>query len=166
MSDSVWNWSPSDPTAGELSPDEKRRLVRKLAERVGAAVSAKVQEALAAGRPLSEEAEKVASSTEIQNALRTENEARLRAGLSTFSDEAHMGVHDAVMAHVYGLGEVEDTDLLPLRDAPGHVGAEVVGEVVGEGRQLREHVPSAPDGPAPRKPGLPGSGSQPVGQPV
>ena len=45
------------------------------------AVSAKVQDALAAGRPMSEDAEKVASSTEIQKALRAENEARLRAGL-------------------------------------------------------------------------------------
>jgi pilus assembly protein CpaF len=108
VSQVAWDWLPDDPTAGELTPDEKRSLVRRLADTVGSSVSAKVQDALDAGRAMSDEAEKVASSTEIQRAIRAENEVRLRAGLETFSDAAHQGIHDAVMAYVYGLGELDE----------------------------------------------------------
>ena len=50
----------------------------------------------------------MASSTEIQQALRSENEARLRGGLEPLSERAHQALHDSVMAHVYGLGELEE----------------------------------------------------------
>ena len=46
-----------------------------------------VQAALEAGAPMSADAEKVASSTEIQRALRAENERRLRAGSGPVSDD-------------------------------------------------------------------------------
>jgi len=101
-------WEPTDPTFGELSTPERRDLVRRIADQVGARVSAQVQEALEGGRPMSDDAEKVASSTQIQQALRSENEARLRRGSEPLSDRAHRGLLDAVMAHVYGLGELEE----------------------------------------------------------
>jgi Flp pilus assembly CpaF family ATPase len=101
-------FEPVDPTGGELSPEERRGLVRRIADVVGSKVSAKVQAALEAGRALSEAAEKVASSTEIQQALRVENESRLRAGLIPFTESTHVALHDAVLAHIYGLGELEE----------------------------------------------------------
>src|SRR4051794_2136895 len=101
-------WTPDDPAMGELSPDDRRRLVRQIADRVGTEVASLVQAGVSVGRPLSDDAEKVASSTEIQRALRSENEMRLRSGLDPLSDGAHQSLHDAVMAHVYGLGELED----------------------------------------------------------
>jgi len=101
-------WEPTDPTFGELSAEERRQLVRRIADQVGTRVSAMVQEALESGRSMSDDAEKVASSTQIQQALRSENEARLRRGLEPLSDRAHRGLLDAVMAHVYGLGELEE----------------------------------------------------------
>jgi len=132
VSEAAWDWTPDDPTVGELTADEKRALVRRLADSVGSAVSAKVEDAMASGRPMSDEAEKVSSSTEIQRALRAENEARLRAGLETFSGAAHQGIHDAVMAHVYGLGELEElwnNDQVEQINANGpyHVFATFVG---------------------------------------
>ncbi|MDQ3544660.1 MAG: Flp pilus assembly complex ATPase component TadA [Actinomycetota bacterium] len=99
--------SVDDATSGELSPRERRGLVRRIADQVGSTVSSKVQAASDAGRPMSTEAEKVASSTEIQQAMRAENEARLRAGLEPFTFGAHEALVDQVMAHVYGLGELE-----------------------------------------------------------
>src|SRR6266540_295277 len=104
----AWEWSPDDPTAGEVTAEERRRMIRTIADRVGSKVAALVQEGVAVGRPLSEDAEKVASSTEIQRTLRSENESRLRAGFEPFSDGARQALHDGVMAHVYGLGELEE----------------------------------------------------------
>jgi pilus assembly protein CpaF len=57
---------------------------------------------------MGETAEKVASSTEIQHALRTENEARLRHGLAPLTESTHVALHDMVLAHIYGLGELEE----------------------------------------------------------
>jgi pilus assembly protein CpaF len=107
MSDG-YGFEPVDPTGGELTPEARRTLVRRIADQVGSRVSAKVQAALEAGAPMAEAAEKVASSTEIQHALRTENEARLRQGLAPLTESTHVALHDMVLAHIYGLGELEE----------------------------------------------------------
>ena len=59
------------------------------------------------GAKLSPDAEKVASVTEIHRELAGFNEARVRGGLAPLSDHTHQAVLDAVMAHVYGLGELD-----------------------------------------------------------
>ena len=102
------NWEPLDPTFGELSLEARRLLVRSVADQVGRSVAARVQAAAESGAPMSEMQEKVSSSTEIQRALRAENERRLRAGLDPFADETHQALHDMVLAHIYGLGELEE----------------------------------------------------------
>ena len=101
-------YEPIDRTGGELPVDEQRTLVRRIADVVGRQVSARVEAAAEAGTPMTADAEKVASSTEIQQALRSENERRLRSGLDPLSDTALAGLHDMVLAHVYGLGELDD----------------------------------------------------------
>ena len=101
-------YEPIDPTDGELSPTQRRTLVRSIADQVGTSVSARVQAALDAGTPMSETAEKVSSSTDIQQALRTENERRIRAGSEPLKERTHDALHDMVLAHIYGLGELEE----------------------------------------------------------
>lgn len=101
-------YEPVDHTNGELPVIEQRAMVRRIADAVGRRVAARVEAAVEAGTPLSDDAEKVASSTEIQRELRAENERRLRAGGEPLSDTALAGLHDMVLAHVYGLGELED----------------------------------------------------------
>jgi pilus assembly protein CpaF len=98
---------PIDPTLGELPVDQLRGLVRAVADTVGKRVSRKVQESIEAGSRMSADAEKVASVTEIHRELAGFNEARLRSGLPPLSDHSHQAVLDAVMAHVYGLGELD-----------------------------------------------------------
>lgn len=97
-----------DHTYGEVPVFEQRALVRKVAEIVGRRVSTRVELALDAGAPLSSDAEMVASSTEIHEQLRLENAQRVRFGLEPLSDAAMSGLHDMVLAHVHGLGELED----------------------------------------------------------
>lgn len=133
------SWTPLDPTLGELDVEERRLLVRRLADEVGAQVSRQVQDALAEGTEWSSDAEKVASSTHIQRVLRHENEARLRRGLEPLSSYAHRAIHDSVMAHVYGLGELEELwhhDDVENIDANGPF--EVFVTFVG-GRKVRWH---------------------------
>lgn len=101
------SWEPVDPTGGELAPAERRTLVRRLADAVGMRMSARVQEAVEAGVPMRDAAERVASSTQIHQALEAENGRRLREGRDPFSPETHQALHDAVLAHIYGLGELE-----------------------------------------------------------
>lgn len=98
---------PIDPTFGEVPVDQLRTLVRTIADSVGTRVARKVQEASAAGRRMTPEAEKVASVTEIHRELTGFNEARVRHALSPLSEHAHQAVLDSVMAHVYGLGELD-----------------------------------------------------------
>ena len=81
--------------------------MRSVADTVGKRVSRKVQESLSAGSRMSPAAEKVASVTEIHRELAGYNEARVRGGLTPLSDHTHQAVLDAVMAHVYGLGELD-----------------------------------------------------------
>ena len=101
-------YEPVDRTLGELPVDEQRTLVRRIADVVGRQVAARVEAAAEAGTPMTADAEKVASSTEIQQALRAENERRLRVGSGSVEDTALAGLHDMVLAHVYGLGELEE----------------------------------------------------------
>ena len=54
------------------------------------------------------EAEKVGSATEIQRQLVAYNEGRVRRGLTPLSAATHEALVDAVMAHVYGLGELDE----------------------------------------------------------
>lgn len=99
---------PVDPLFGELPREQRRALVRQLADQVGRVVAGRVQSAAEAGSPMSEAEEKVSSATEIQRALRIENERRLRAGWEPLSDAAQETLRDMVLAHVYGLGELEE----------------------------------------------------------
>ncbi len=98
---------PDDPTLGELSVKERRELVRRVADRVGTEISDRVQHAAESGASMSGDAERVAAASEVQRALASENEQRLRRGLRPFSDFAHQALFDAVMAHAYGLGELD-----------------------------------------------------------
>lgn len=98
---------PIDPTLGEIPIEQLRVLVRNIADAAGQRVARKVQEAQAAGQPLSAEAEKVASVTEIHVELARFNESRLRGGLSPLSDFSHQAALESVMAHIYGLGEID-----------------------------------------------------------
>jgi pilus assembly protein CpaF len=98
---------PLDPTLGELPVEQLRALVRAIADTVGKRVSRKVQDSLDAGTRMTAEAEKVASVTEVHRELAGFNEARVRGGLPPLSDTSHQAVLDAVMAHVYGLGELD-----------------------------------------------------------
>lgn len=101
-------YHPVDPLYGELPREQRRLLVRQLADQVGRVVAARVQAAMESGSPMSEADEKVSSATEIQRALRVENEVRLRAGWEPLSDGAQETLRDMVLAHVYGLGELEE----------------------------------------------------------
>jgi Flp pilus assembly CpaF family ATPase len=98
---------PDDSADTELSPSERRALVRRIADLVGTEISARVQDASESGRPLSTESERVAAASEIQRALANENERRLRDGLLRLSDTLHQSLFDGVMAHAYGLGELD-----------------------------------------------------------
>jgi pilus assembly protein CpaF len=106
-------YEPQDPTYGELSVDERRALVRRIADQVGTRVSARVQAALEAGAPMSEAAEMVSASTEIQQALRVENERRVRGGMDPLTERTHMALVDMVMAHSYELAELQELWLNP-----------------------------------------------------
>jgi pilus assembly protein CpaF len=98
---------PIDPTLGEIPLEQLRVLVRATADTVGKRVARKVQDALALGTQLTPDAEKVASVTEIHVELARFNETRMRAGNPPLSDFAHQAAVDAVMAHIYGLGEID-----------------------------------------------------------
>ena len=59
------------------------------------------------------------------------NEARMHAGLPPLSDHTHQAVLDAVMAHVYGLGELDalwgkDVENIDV-NGPGKVFVTLVG---------------------------------------
>jgi len=99
--------SAVDPTLGEVPEEERRRLVRHIADAVGKRVARKAQEAAAAGVPMSEEAERVSSVTEIHAELASYNESRVRTGGSPLSGFAQEAMVDVVLAHVYGLGELD-----------------------------------------------------------
>jgi Flp pilus assembly CpaF family ATPase len=98
---------PLDPTFGELPVDQLRALVRAIADTVGTRVARKVQDSVAVGTRMTSESEKVASVTEVHRELAVFNESRVRGGFPPLSDHAHQAVLDAVMAHVYGLGELD-----------------------------------------------------------
>ena len=118
----VWR-TPLDPTLGEVDEVARRRAVREIADTVGKRVARKVQDATAAGAPLSGDAEKVAAVTEIHRELAGFNESRVRVGRPPLSEIAHQAMVDAVMAHVYGLGELDElwsTDDVENIDVNGH----------------------------------------------
>ncbi len=98
---------PIDPTLGEIPLEHLRVLVRSVADTVGKRVARKVQDAAAIGSQLTPEAEKVASVTEIHAELARFNESRMRGGFPPLSDFAHQAALEAVMAHIYGLGEID-----------------------------------------------------------
>ena len=98
---------PDDSADTELSPSERRALVRRIADLVGTEIAARVQDASESGHPMSTESERVAAASEIQRALATENERRLRDGLLRLSETLHQSLFDGVMAHAYGLGELD-----------------------------------------------------------
>lgn len=98
---------PIDPTLGEVPLEQLRVLTRAIADSVGTRVARRVQEALAAGTRLSPDAEKVASVTEIHAEISRFNESRVRSGLQPLSDFSHEATVEAVMAHIYGLGELD-----------------------------------------------------------
>ena len=67
--------------------------------------------------------EKVAAVTEIHRELAGFNESRVRVGRPPLSEIAHQAMVDAVMAHVYGLGELDElwsTDDVENIDVNGH----------------------------------------------
>jgi Flp pilus assembly CpaF family ATPase len=99
--------TPLDATLLELPEEQRRSLVRSIAETVGRRVARRVQQAHADGVPLSVEAEKVASVTEIHRELVAFNESRVRDGLAPLSDGGREAIVNAVMAHIYGLGELD-----------------------------------------------------------
>jgi len=96
-----------DPTLGEVSEEERRRLVRQIADTVGKRVARKAQDAAQSGNGLSGEAEKVASVTEIHAELARYNETRIRVGGAPLSPFAHDAMVEVVLAHIYGLGELD-----------------------------------------------------------
>ncbi len=98
---------PDDSADAELSPSERRALVRRIADLVGTEISARVQDANESGHPMSTESERVAAASEIQRALAAENERRLRDGSLRLSETVHQSLFDGVMAHAYGLGELD-----------------------------------------------------------
>jgi len=98
---------PTDPTFGEVPVVELRRLVRTIAATVGTAVAAQVQAGQQSGAPVSADAEKVSSVTAIHHELDGYNRARVGRGLAPLSGLARDAVVDAVIAHVYGLGELD-----------------------------------------------------------
>lgn len=98
---------PDDPMLGEIAPNERRALIRRIADRVGTEISARVQDASESGHPMSPDDERVAAASEIQRSIAAENEMRLRRGSLRFSDTAHQALFDGVMAHAYGLGELD-----------------------------------------------------------
>lgn len=98
---------PIDATFGEVPTAELRGLVRRLADTVGKAVAARVQEQNAAGVRVTTDAEKVSSVTAIHRELDEYNRARVGRGMAPLSEVAREAVVDAVIAHVYGLGELD-----------------------------------------------------------
>ncbi len=112
-------WCRREPATGSPRPraarSDRRRaaggasaaLVRSIADTVGQAVAQRAQRAHDAGQAMTAEAEKVGSATEIQRQLVAYNEGRVRRGLTPLSAATHEALVEAVMAHVYGLGELE-----------------------------------------------------------
>jgi Flp pilus assembly CpaF family ATPase len=98
---------PVDPTGGEIAVGELRTLVRRVADTVGKAVATRVNEQTAAGVLVSSDAEKVTSVTAVHRELDEYNRVRVGRGLLPLSDHAREAVVDAVIAHVYGLGELD-----------------------------------------------------------
>jgi Flp pilus assembly CpaF family ATPase len=98
---------PTDPTFGEIPVVELRGLVRRIADTVGKAVAARVQEQQAVGTTVTIDAEKVSSVTAIHRELDEYNRARVARGMPPLSGIARDAVVDAVIAHVYGLGELD-----------------------------------------------------------
>lgn len=98
---------PVDPTSGELSASEFRALVRRIVDAVGKQVAGEVTGDAGPGvRAVSEE-EKVRSATAVHRQLVRFNEARVAKGQSPLSAPTSEAVVDGVMAHVYGLGELD-----------------------------------------------------------
>lgn len=102
-----WPREPIDPTAGEVPTVEFRGMVRRVADSVGKLVASEISVDAASGRGQVSDDEKVRSVTAIHTDLRKINEARLGRGLAPLSLTASQALIDAVMAHVYGLGELE-----------------------------------------------------------
>ena len=98
---------PIDPTLGEIPLEQLRGLVRSVADAVGRRVARKVQDAAGRGMEMTPDAEKVASVTEIHTELSRFNESRVHGGSAPLSDFAHQAVLESVMAHIYGLGEID-----------------------------------------------------------
>lgn len=98
---------PVDPTAGEVPIVEFRGMVRRIADVVGKVVAAEISVDAASGRRQVSDDEKVRSVTAIQAELQRVNAARLGRGMNPLSTSASQALIDAVMAHVYGLGELE-----------------------------------------------------------
>jgi pilus assembly protein CpaF len=99
--------TPLDATLLELPAEQRRALVRAIADEVGRRLARRVQQAKADGAALSVEAEKVAAVTEIHRELVAFSESRVRGGLAPLSDGGREAMVNAVMAHVYGLGELD-----------------------------------------------------------
>lgn len=98
---------PVDPTGGELTLEEFRALVRMLAETVGDKVSARAGAEGSSSRQVSE-GEKVDSVTTIHGELIAVNRRRLARGERLLSDSTRNAAVQAVMAHVYGLSELDE----------------------------------------------------------
>lgn len=98
---------PVDPTGGEIAVVELRRLVRRIADTVGQAVAARAGDRAVAGEVAAGDAEKVASVTAAHRELDDYNRTRVGRGLAPLTDGAREAVVDAVIAHVYGLGELD-----------------------------------------------------------
>ena len=92
----------------EMPPEDRRALIRTVAEQVGRIVSVQVEDANASGRPMSPDAEKVVAADEIQRLLGAQNEIRLRNGERSMSDRLHEALFDGVMAHAYGLAGLDE----------------------------------------------------------
>lgn len=99
---------PVDPTFGEIAVAERRGLVRRIADTVGKAVATRVQEQQAAGLRVTPDAEKVSSVTATHRELDEYNRARVARGMAPLSEAARDAVVSAVIAHVYGLGELDE----------------------------------------------------------
>jgi pilus assembly protein CpaF len=99
--------STSSSTTDELSVEERRRLVRAVAEVVGRRTSDMVHTRLEAGGDVDDATEKVFASTEVHREIGTVNETRLRNGQPVLSQDACRVVFDGVMARLFGLGELD-----------------------------------------------------------
>ena len=101
---------PVDPTAGELSPEERRGCwCAASPTRSGRGCRRKVQEALEAGRPMTEDGGEggVVDGDPAGVALGERGPAAAGTGRRS-SEATHGRCTTSVLAHVYGLGELEE----------------------------------------------------------